>query len=682
MKKLYTLAGATLIAATMSAQASFSDDFESYNVGDYIGAVSPDWTTWDNVTGGPEDTQVGNAQNHTPAGSQSCHWASSSSSGGPQDCILPFGGTYTTGTFTYQMSLFIESGKGGYFNFQGTTTPGQIFSLECYMNQLGEMYVVNGSGILLQTTFPTNQWFDLKYDINLNTNQWNVYIDNTLVGTFANSNNTIGAIDIFAYNGSGYGGNNLAGFYVDDVSYNYTAYTLPALNGATTQIVNMYNALATQSKRPDVIVRNLGTTTITSFDLTWNYNSGSFTQSFTGQNIASLATTTVTMTTPIPVVAGSNALTVTISNVNGNASDGDASDDSQTEMLNPVVPAPGKVVVGEEATGTWCQWCPRGAVYMDFMEKNYDGYWAGIAVHNGDPMTVAPYDAAIGNLITGYPSELVDRGTAIDPSQVEADFNNRVIVPPVATITNGAQLNGNTLDVSISLNFPNAMSGTGYKIVCVLTEDSVTGTGGSWSQSNAYAGGGSGVMGGFESLPNPVPYTMMHYDHVARAISPSFTGYAGFPANITAGQTVTFNFQFTVPANWNTSRMHIVGMFIQPNNLVDNGSTSTIAQAISNGYVSGTTVTGISTPDQPDNKISLYPNPATDVTYASVELQQPEVVTMVITDVTGKVVAERNYGEMTGNNLLPINTTEFAKGIYMVEVRTGNTVTTSKLIVQ
>ena len=109
---------------------------------------------------------------------------------------------------------------------------------------------------------------------------------------------------------------------------------------------------------------------------------------------------------------------------------------------------------------------------------------------------------------------------------------------------------------------------------------------------------------------------------------------------------------------------------------------STIAQAISNGYVSGTTVVGISTPDQPDNNLSLYPNPATDMTYASVELQQPEVVTMVITDVTGKVVAERNYGEMSGANLLPINTTEFAKGMYMVEVRTGNTVTTSKLIVQ
>lgn len=682
MKKIYAIAGAALIAATMSAQASFSDDFEGYNVGDYIGVASPNWTTWDGITGGTEDTQVGNAMNHTPSGSKSCKWVTTSANGGPQDCILPFGGTYTTGTFVYQMSMFIETGKGGYFNFQGTTTPGQIFSLECYMNQLGDMYVVNQTdGVLLQTTYPTNTWFDLKYDINLNTNQWDVYIDNVLAGSFSNSSNTIGAIDIYAYNGSNYGGNNNASFYVDDVSYNYTAYALPALNGAVTNVTNV-SGLATQQKNASVIVRNLGTTTITSYDLTLNYNSSQFTQSFTSQNLASLATATVTLTTPVTLAAGSMPLTVTISNVNGNANDGDPADDSKTITVDPTVAAPGKVVVGEEATGTWCQWCPRGAVYMDYMENNYEGFWAGIAVHNNDPMTVTAYDAGMGALISGYPSELVDRGAAIDPSAVENSFMQRVVIAPQATITNGAQLNGNTLDVSLTFNFPNAMSGTGYKVICVLTEDSVTGTTSQWSQSNAYAGGGNGAMGGYESLPNPVPYTMMHYDHVARAISPSFAGGTGFPASITAGSTFTFVFQFTVPSNWNTSRMHIVGMFVEPSGMVNNGSTTTIAQAISNGYVTGLGIGPVLNPDQPDVNLNLYPNPADALAYASIDLESAQEVTMVITDLTGKVVAERSYGELIGSQLLPINTTEFAAGVYMVSVRTGQTVTTSRLIVR
>lgn len=682
MKKIYAIAGAALIAATMSAQASFSDDFEGYNVGDYIGVASPNWTTWDGITGGTEDTQVGNAMNHTPSGSKSCKWVTTSANGGPQDCILPFGGTYTTGTFVYQMSMFIETGKGGYFNFQGTTTPGQIFSLECYMNQLGDMYVVNQTdGVLLQTTYPTNTWFDLKYDINLNTNQWDVYIDNVLAGSFSNSSNTIGAIDIYAYNGSNYGGNNNASFYVDDVSYNYTAYALPALNGAVTNVTNV-SGLATQQKNASVIVRNLGTTTITSYDLTLNYNSSQFTQSFTSQNLASLATATVTLTTPVTLAAGSMPLTVTISNVNGNANDGDPADDSKTITVDPTVAAPGKVVVGEEATGTWCQWCPRGAVYMDYMENNYEGFWAGIAVHNNDPMTVTAYDAGMGALISGYPSELVDRGAAIDPSAVENSFMQRVVIAPQATITNGAQLNGNTLDVSLTFNFPNAMSGSGYKVICVLTEDSVTGTTSQWSQSNAYAGGGNGAMGGYESLPNPVPYTMMHYDHVARAISPSFAGGTGFPASITAGSTFTFVFQFTVPSNWNTSRMHIVGMFVEPSGMVNNGSTTTIAQAISNGYVTGLGIGPVLNPDQPDVNLNLYPNPADALAYASIDLESAQEVTMVITDLTGKVVAERSYGELIGSQLLPINTTEFAAGVYMVSVRTGQTVTTSRLIVR
>ncbi|CAN5274307.1 hypothetical protein BH09BAC5_BH09BAC5_11920 [soil metagenome] len=674
MKKIYTLIAATLIGSAMFAQNSFSDDFESYNVGDYLGP-QPQWTTWSGASSTTEDTQVNNVMNNTPSGSKSCKWVSTSSTGGPQDCILPFGGTRTTGNFVYQMSMFIESGQGGYFNFQGTTTPGQIFSIECYMNQLGDMYVVNTTdGILLQTTYPTNTWFDLKYDINLNSNQWDVYINNVIVGSFSNSTNTIGAIDIFAYNGANYGGNNNASFYIDDVSYTYTPYTLPAINGAVTNVTGVSPGLATQSRNANVVVRNLGTTTITSYDLTLNYNSGQFSQSLTGQNLASLATATITLTTPVVLAPGSMPLTVTISNVNGNSTDGDPTDDAKTITVNPVVPAPGRVVVGEEATGTWCPWCVRGTVFMDYMENTYDGFWAGIAVHNNDPMTVTAYDAAIGGYISGYPSALIDRTPAIDPSAMESPFLTRVQIPGAANITNTASVNGNTLTVNVTYTFPNAMSGTGYKYACILTEDSVTGVGSNWSQNNAYAGGANGPMGGFESLLNPVSYTLMHYDHVARALNPSWAGTAGFPASITTGQAITFPFTFTVDPTWNLSRMHVIGILIDPSNEIDNAGITSMYDLL--GLSIGEN-TGI-----PSN-FRLFPNPTSNgTTYANVELTSTENVSMKIIDLTGAVVAEKNYGQMSGTNLLPIETVNFAKGIYFVQIQTGTVVSSQKLIVQ
>ena len=69
--------------------------------------------------------------------------------------------------------------------------------------------------------------------------------------------------------------------------------------------------------------------------------------------------------------------------------------------------------------------------------------------------------------------------------------------------------------------------------------------GSGYNQSNAYAGGGNGVMGGFETLPSSVPAAQMVYDHVARVIAPSFTGYANsFPAVVNSGESHTINFSF------------------------------------------------------------------------------------------------------------------------------------------
>lgn len=680
MKKLYTLVGAALFSTALFAQSSFSDDFESYTVGQYIGAASPQWTTWDGITGGPEDTQVINTMNNTPSGSKSCHWVSTSASGGPQDCVLPFGGQYTTGNFTYQMDMFVDANKGAYFNFQGHTIVGQSFPMECYMRQTGNFTCSNTDGTLLTGTYPTNQWFVLRYDINLNSNNWEMYINNILVGSFSNTKDSIAAIDIFAYNG-GTGGNNLASFYVDDVSYSYTPYTPTTLDGAVILIGNVSVGVVGANKSPIVTVRNLGTTPLTSFDMNVNYNSINNSQSFTSQNIASLAVGTYTMTAPITMVAGNLPITVTISNVNGNAADDNAADDIKIMYINPAVPAPGKVVVGEEATGTWCPWCVRGTVNMDKMADTYGVLWAGIAVHNGDPMVVTPYDSAMATHVTGYPSVLVDRQTAIDPSVVEPAFLTRIAVTPAATLVNGASINGNTMTVSVTYTFPNAMTGTGYKYAVVLTEDSLTGTGSTWSQNNAYAGGANGPMGGYELLPNPVPYSQMHYDHVARAISPGWAGSAGFPSSITAGQVITKDFSFTIPGTWNTNKMHIIGMLIQPTGLINNASYTTVSQAIANGYIDGIFSPGVQLFDAPDN-VNLFPNPTNGTAFANVELNKPESISMKIMDITGKVVAERNYGEMNGTNLLPIETSTFAKGIYFVELHTGSVVTTTKLIVQ
>jgi len=141
MKKITLLGAVALLFGFGSANAqSFSDDFESYNVGDYIGANSSNWTTWSGTTGGAEDAKVVNDK--AASGTNSIYFAGSAA-GGPQDVVLPFQGAHETGEFVYAMKMFIESGKTAYFNFQAETAIGTTWALDCNFNGDGTFTLNN-----------------------------------------------------------------------------------------------------------------------------------------------------------------------------------------------------------------------------------------------------------------------------------------------------------------------------------------------------------------------------------------------------------------------------------------------------------------------------------------------------------------------------------------------------------
>lgn len=675
MKKLLLCAGAFVFTMGVSAQSMF-EDFESYSVGDYMGVASAAWTTWSGSTGGAEDVKVTNTM--ASSGTQSIYFSSTSPSGGPQDVVVPFGGAYNTGQFFFETDLYVESGKGAYFNFQAETVIGSVWAFNMQCVQDGNVYFDDGTSLWLQTTYPSDTWFTLTIDINLNTNDWEILIDGVSQGVYQNEVNQIASLDLYPVNGN-WGGNDISGFYCDDVEYLYTPYSLPSVNGGVTQIKDL-NGLSTQTITPTVKVRNLGTTTITSFDLEVTYDGTTLTENVTGVSIASTDYYEVPFTGSLTLVPGVNDVVATISNVNGGGADDDAADDSKTVTINPVVPAPGKVVVGEEGTGTWCQWCPRGAVFMDLMEERYSGFWAGIAVHNGDPMTVDAYDAALGALIGGYPSALVDRGADIDPSDMEADFLNRVVIAPTASITPGAYYieSTNQLAVSLTVDFLMDATGSDYNLAFVLTEDSVTGTGSGWSQANAYASGSAGEMGGYELLPNPVPASQMVYDHVARAIMPGFGGQGGlFPSSVSASDSFVKTYLLDIdPSEIDIEKTHIIGLFINNStDEIDNAGIASFEEAVTNGYV------GIDE-ETPMTSFDVYPNPATDVVTVNLGEINGETLVVSVYDMNGKLITKKNYGVIDGAYQLPIYTNNFEAGIYNVSIQVGDQLSVEKLIVK
>ena len=672
MKKLNSLLIALAICSIANAQFSFSDDFESYTVGDYIGSNSAVWTTWSGATGGAEDAQVTDA--NANASSNSIYFESTATNGGPQDVVLDFGDVFSTGDFVFQSDFYVNQSAGAYFNFQAESVIGTTWALDCHMVD-GGISFQNGSTVMLSAAYTQATWFTMKMEINLTTNNWEVFIDGVSMGSFANGETQIASIDIFPTQGNQ--------FYVDNISATHTPYVMPQLNGAMLMI-NPIEGLVSQERYASVEVKNLGLTTISSFDVVLNYGSTELTESVSGVSLNSFDGMTVDFNSPIILGEGSSALTATINNINGLNIDDDTSDDSKTIEVTAVKPADGKMVIAEEGTGTWCGWCPRGTVAMDLMARDFEGFYQGIAIHNGDPMELAVYDQDLD--VSGYPSALVDRGTEIDPGDIKVDFMERILVEPSAFISNGASVDEDSLNVSLTVDFNLAASGN-WKIACVLTEDNVSGVSSGYSQSNYYSGGDAGDLVGVDGtnwadLPGTVSASNMVYHHVARALSPSFEGYSGFPNSIESGSTYTFNFKFAIDENWKTEDMHIVGMLIGADSKIDNGSSSSIDDAIAAGFVSGTNVLGTTKLSQFDDVLSIYPNPSTDLVKLSLNIKDAATLELKIINVMGQTVASRNYGNLVGSQILPLNVSEFPAGIYTVEVLVNGSLSTKQFVKQ
>ena len=665
--KIFTLFIASFCSFGISFGQLFFENFDAYAVGSYLGPQSTSWSTWSGTEGGTEDVVMNNIQSSSP--SNSIYFSSTAAGGGPQDVILKFGQLYNSGILTFESNFYVNSGKTGYFNFQANQTVGQVWALNVNFDS-GNMYVDDGAtSNLVVSSYPQAAWFSLKIEANLTLHIWKAYLDGVLVGTWTNGINTLASTDFFPVLNSQ--------FYVDDVMFNHVPYVPPTLNALVSNVA-LGGEIAGQTVAPVISILNGGATAINSFDVSLSYNSILYNSSVSAQNIASIANYNVTMPS-FQLVPGNQTYTVVISNINGGIDDNNA-DNTLSGSINPVVPAPGKMVIGEEATGTWCSWCPRGAVFMDQFETKYNQFWEGIAVHNGDPMTDVEYDSGIGAFIGGYPSAIVDRGAEVDPSGMSPDFFARLQIPPVATLINGATWDPTSriLNVSVKADFALAANSS-YKLACVLTEDDVTGTGSGYNQSNAYAGGNNGVMGGYELLPSSVPAAQMVYDHVARAIAPSFTGEVNsFPSTVLAGQSHTLNYSFTLPATWDENSINIIGLLLDPQGRIDNAGKATIAEAVANGFVASvSTISGINL----EELVRVYPNPAKTSASVAISLSAPSNVEMSLLDVSGKVLSSKNYGSLNGKWNLDLNMSNYTAGMYFISLSiNGNTITKHLII--
>lgn len=219
-------------------------------------------------------------------------------------------------------------------------------------------------------------------------------------------------------------------------------------------------------------------------------------------------------------------------------------------------------VLVEELTGTWCQYCPGGIYYGDSLSHAYDNVYF-VAVHTIDAMGNEEYathtgltSAPAANIGRKHMNKSFDKWFETTLAYMN-DGQEQSTVDVSATFEPGSRV----VNITVSATAKSNMGGN-YRFAAIVVEDAITGPAPHYNQANNYSGS-SYYVGGFESLPNPVPAERMAYDHVGRHLISDFDGAEGsFPSSLNAGQTATYEFSYTLPEEYNEDYVRIIGLLV------------------------------------------------------------------------------------------------------------------------
>ena len=221
-------------------------------------------------------------------------------------------------------------------------------------------------------------------------------------------------------------------------------------------------------------------------------------------------TDVLTFNPPIPVAfASANDISVTLPSVaelgdyqayikldevNGMPNEADNAKVAINVKVLPFVPK--RLPLVEEFTGTWCGWCPRGFVAMEYMDVNYPDF-IGIAYHDNDPMAMK---GGYPDINSGYPSMAFNRAKITDPYYVKGESRGFTTPEawealckgniPVGISVEAYKDGENTVKAKAKVEWVLEPEGKDYRVEYVLVADGLTGPGDdfNWWQKNYYSG--------------------------------------------------------------------------------------------------------------------------------------------------------------------------------------------------
>ena len=664
MNRLILFALMAFAVATIStAQITIFEDFDSYQVGDNIHEVNPQiYQLWPGATVGH---QISDVQAASPNNSI---YLEGVGAGGPGDVIMSFRDKYDSGTASLSFNMYVEPGAGAYYNVQAEIVAGTTWASQVFFYENGTVEFQDSDNVAVASAlYNQGEWFEVRYDVNLTENVWELSLDGRCLASFPNVSNSFASFNLYPIAGSS--------FWLDDMRFEHSPEAeevtrdVSLVNGEEPLVGLEGNTFTNVA----ALFNNLGET-ITSAVIDVEYNGAN--QEITLDNINVAEGESLQLNAaPITITTGLSELAVTLRSVNGVEGDDIGCNNKLFRAVNAVSPTPRKGVLFEDATGSWCPNCPRASYSMEVMEERYGDLFVGVAVHNGDPMVVTEYDAGMSTIISGYPNVSMNRNDVFVPgnalSQFEVPFLEIIDDPIRSAFEIGAELDEATsiLDVSVKVEALASLSSFD-KLVFAIVEDHVSKDSVGYEQTNINAGT-TIEYGGLNLLPSVIPAADMVYDDVARALLTPFGG-ASLEENIIPGNSKVVNFKYTLNDNWNKDNLLLTAFVIDITNRVDNAIEVPLDEALANGLSSVNDAVL-------QSSFEIFPNPAADLMNVKLEAREQGDVTLQLFNMFGQLVQTEKLDSYIGKQNWLVNISSLEDGMYTAKVKIGDKTAVQKV---
>lgn len=330
-------------------------------------------------------------------------------------------------------------------------------------------------------------------------------------------------------------------------------------------------------------------------------------------------------------------------------------------------------VLMEEYTGTWCPNCPDGHDTIKKILTDHPNRVVVVGMHNNDAYTI-PYETAMENAmqVSGFPRATVDRDSFPSANYfamsrwfwTDAVADRLNLTSPVEIkISPSYNTSTRVATIKVDYTFKSAVSEE-TRLTCVLLEDSILAA-------------QSGATG-----------TYVHKDVCRAVLSTDNWGDANHPTSVTANQSFSKTYTYTLPSTWNDKHI-TVAAFI--NKKIGASPTISVGTEVLNAEEASLTAAPASVVSQTSNASFVgdcYPNPARELTAIDFTLKQDADVKAFVTDIQGSIIknlssSKRSAGQHSiywaGTNQQSMR---MPAGIYLMHVSIDGKVFTRKVSLQ